>query len=603
MATSSGQQRLRPWRYLTAFLGIVVVLYSLVLFTGGGNLTPKLGIDLQGGTRVTLTARTTDGQPPPRDQLVQAQEIIEQRVNGLGVSGAEVQLDGSNLVITVPGDEGEQARSLGQTAQLRFREVIQEVPAGPAAQQPAPGQDQTGQTPGGQQPVPQPAPNAPPPAEPAQPQPQSQPQSQGDPAEQSRAVAPVAQTTPLQDPAPLQDPPPPPEPPAPPTGAASPDDPRVAAEVAQLRATRQSEDQATQLQALLALDCAAPDPLQGYDDPTKPLVTCGTDGAAKYVLGPSFIEGTEIASAQAQQSQDSAGWVVSLTFEQAAADAWGQYTTENVGKQTAFVLDGDVVSAPAINQPIWGPTQISGQFSQERAQDLAQTLRYGSLPLAFDSGTAQTVSATLGLASLEAGLIAGAVGLALVFAYCMFYYRLLGLLTILSLALSGLIVYAMLILLGRWIGFTLDLAGVAGFIIAIGITADSFVIFFERLKDEMREGRTFRSAVPRSWERARRTILTADAVSFLAAAVLYILAVGEVRGFAFTLGMSTVLDLVVVFLVTFPLVVLISRSKTLGKPELSALGAVDRIGARHRRSTPAVGRKANTASTSKGAGA
>ncbi len=293
--------------------------------------------------------------------------------------------------------------------------------------------------------------------------------------------------------------------------------------------------------------------------------------------------------------------MVSLTFKPQGADTWGQYTTNNVGKNVAFVLDGDVVSAPTINQPIYGQTQISGQFNQERAQQLTQVLRYGSLPLSFDSGNAQTVSATLGLASLEAGLLAGAVGLALVFAYCLFYYRLLGILTILSLALSGLVVYAVLILLGRWIGFTLDLAGVAGFIIAIGITADSFVIFFERLKDEMREGRTFRSAVPRSWERARRTILTADAVSFLAAAVLYILAVGEVRGFAFTLGMSTVLDLVVVFLVTFPLVVLISRSKSLGRPGLSGLAAVDRIGQRHRREKPAVGRRAAT--TGKGAGA
>lgn len=586
MATSSGQQRIRPWRYLTAFLGIVVVLYSLVLFTGGGNLTPKLGIDLQGGTRVTLTARTTDGQPPPRDQLVQAQQIIEQRVNGLGVSGAEVQLDGSNIVITVPGDQGEQARSLGQTAQLRFREVVQgPVPATQAAGQPAqPGQQPTqpGQqpAPGGAAPAPVPAPAAP----------GGQPQSMGGAAEQSRAVAPVARSVPLQDPPPAPAPRPSGD-----AGTSSPTDPRVAAEVTQLREQRQSTDRNTQLQALLALDCSGQDPLQGYDDPSRPLVTCSEDGESKYVLGPSFIEGTEIANAQATQDQRGAGWVVSLDFKQGAADAWGQYTSQNVGKKVAFVLDGDVVSDPNITGPIYGPTQIAGQFNQERAQDLAQTLRYGSLPLSFDSGTAQTVSASLGLASLEAGLIAGAVGLALVFVYCLFYYRLLGVLTILSLALSGLIVYAVLILLGRWIGFTLDLAGVAGFIISIGITADSFVIFFERLKDEMREGRTFRSAVPRSWERARRTILTADAVSFLAAAVLYILAVGEVRGFAFTLGMSTVLDLVVVFLVTFPLVLLISRSASLGRPGLSGLGAVDRIGARHRREAPSVGRKATSA--------
>ncbi|MFP5021456.1 protein translocase subunit SecD [Pseudonocardia phyllosphaerae] len=580
MAPSSGQQRIRPWRLLGAFLGIVVVLYTLVFATGGGNLTPKLGIDLQGGTRVTLTARTTDGAPPPRDQLVQAQEIIEQRVNGLGVSGAEVQLDGSNITITVPGDAGDQARSLGQTAQLRIREVIgQPIPATQGAAQP--GGTTPGQAPAQEQPGQAPAPGG-----------SGTPQGMGERGEQSRAVAPVAQTSPLQDP--------PPAPAPPPASGSSPTDPRVAAEVTELRKTRQATDGPTQAKALAALDCSAPDPLQGYDDPAKPLVACSQDKTQKFIMKPALIEGTEIASAQAGQKQQGAGYVVSLEFKPEAAQRWGDFTTKNVGKATAFVLDGEVVSAPTINQPIFGPTSIEGQFNQERAQDLAQTLRYGSLPLSFDSGTAQTVSASLGLASLEAGLIAGAVGLALVFVYCLFYYRLLGVLTILSLALSGVVVYGVLILLGRWLGFTLDLAGVAGFIISIGITADSFVIFFERLKDEMRDGRTFRSAVPRSWERARRTILTADAVSFLAAAVLYVLAVGEVRGFAFTLGMSTVLDLVVVFLVTYPLVVLISRSKSLGKPGLSGLAAVERIGARQRREAPRPGRKRTT--SGKGAG-
>ena len=245
----------------------------------------------------------------------------------------------------------------------------------------------------------------------------------------------------------------------------------------------------------------------------------------------------------------------------------------------AFTLDGKVVSAPTIQGAIFGSTEISGQFNQAQAQNLAGILRYGSLPLSFEPNEAQTVSATLGLASLDAGLIAGGIGLLLVFVYCLIYYRVLGVLTILSLVLSGVIVFAVLVLLGRWIGFTLDLAGVAGFIVAIGITADSFVIFFERLKDEMREGRTFRSAVPRGWVRARRTILSADAVSFLASAVLYLLAVGQVKGFAFTLGLSTVLDLVVVFLVTHPLVALASSSRVFGSPALSGLGAVARIGA------------------------
>ncbi|SDF11806.1 protein translocase subunit SecD [Pseudonocardia oroxyli] len=499
MATTPG--RIRPWRYLAGFAGIVVALYALVAFTGDRSFAPKLGIDLQGGTRVTMTARTADGQTPPRDQLIQAQAIIEQRVNGLGVSGAEVVLDGNNLTITVPGDGGEQARDLAQTAQLRFRPVVgQPIQATPA--------------------------------DPAQPP------------------------------------------------AADPESPDAVAQAKQLR---QSTDPTTQQIALQTLDCNAPDPLQGYDDPALPLVACDQNKTAKYVLGPTIVEGTEIASATATQDPNGVGSVVDLTFKSAGNAAWGAYTAANVGTQAAFVLDGEVVSAPTIQGALYGNTQVSGNFSQEQAQNLASVLRYGSLPLSFESSEAQTVSATLGLASLEAGLLAGAVGLILVFVYCLFYYRVLGLLTILSLILSGAVVYAVLVLLGRWIGFTLDLAGVAGFIVAIGITADSFVIFFERLKDEVREGRSFRSAVPRAWVRARRTILTADAVSFLAAAVLYILAVGQVKGFAFTLGMSTVLDLVVVFLVTHPLVALASNSKIFSSPALSGLGSVARIGAQRRR--------------------
>jgi preprotein translocase subunit SecD len=398
-----------------------------------------------------------------------------------------------------------------------------------------------------------------------------------------RDVAPASYSRPLQDPAP-----PPAPPPAP--GPTSPVDPRLAAEVDSARQMRQSSDPTVQETALLTLDCNARDPLRGYDDPTKPLVACNQEGTEKYILGPSFLEGTEIASAQAQQNTTGVGWVVSLTFEALGADVWGEYTTNNVGKLVAFTLDGEVVSAPRINQPIFGPTQIEGQFNQAEAEQLAGVLRYGSLPLSFESSEAQTVSATLGIASLQAGLLAGAVGLALVFVYSLFYYRVLGLLTILSLVLSGAIVYGVLVLLGRWIGFTLDLAGVAGFIVAIGITADSFIIFFERLKDEMREGRTFRSAVPRGWVRARRTILSADAVSFLASAVLYLLAVGQVRGFAFTLGLSTVLDLIVVFLVTHPLVALAAKSRVFNSPGLSGLGEAARAGAARRRAAVAAGR-------------
>jgi preprotein translocase subunit SecD len=573
--------RIRPWRHLAAFAGIVVALYALVFFTGD-KPTPKLGIDLQGGTRVTLTARTESGGEPPREQLLQAQTIIEQRVNGLGVSGAEVLLDGTNITITVPGEEGDQARSLGQTAQLRFREVVggpvaaaPAAPVDPAA--PAPGGPSTGDTPSTVSPT-----GAPSDATPGStPDSTLPPQGAAGPVV-STPVAPVGFVQAL----PSAPPSAPPATPAPGAGTAAtpadPADPTAAAAIDAARATRQSTDATVQAQALQALDCAATDPLRGYDDPTLPLVSCNQDGTEKYVLGPSFLEGTQIASAQAAQNSQGAGWVIDVSFKSDGAAIWGDYTSQNVGKNVAFVLDGEVVSAPTIQGPIFGNTQITGQFSQAEAQDLAGVLRYGSLPLSFESSEAQTVSASLGLASLEAGLIAGGVGLALVFVYCLFYYRALGVLTILSLVLSGVVVYAFLVLLGRWVGFTLDLAGVAGFIVAIGITADSFVIFFERLKDEVREGRSFRSAVPRAWVRARRTILSADAVSFLAAAVLYALAVGQVKGFAFTLGMSTVLDLLVVFLVTHPLVALASNNRVFSSPAWSGLGSVARIGAARR---------------------
>ena len=230
------------------------------------------------------------------------------------------------------------------------------------------------------------------------------------------------------------------------------------------------------------------------------------------------------------------------------------------------MLDSKVVSAPEIREPIpGGRTQITGQFNDATARELANQLKYGSLPLSFESSEAETVSATLGLTSLRAGLIAGAIGVALVLLYSLLYYRVLGLLTTLSLVASGAMVYAILVLLGRYIGYTLDLAGIAGLIIGIGTTADSFVVFFERIKDEIREGRSFRSAVPRGWARARKTIISGNAVGLLASVVLYILAVGQVKGFAFTLGLTTVLDIVVVFLVTWPLVYLASKSTDLGQ--------------------------------------
>ena len=396
--------RFSPGRYLAAFVVVVAALYGLVFFTGDGSPTPKLGIDLQGGTRVTLTARTETGAAPTPDQLNLARQIIDQRVNGLGVSGAEVVQDGNNLVITVPGQEGDQARSLGQTARLYFRPVL----GGPIPSGPQPGQPgQPGAT----------APGAP-----------GGPTGAGTPGQ-----APAGQSVPLD--AVGQQQPPVPTPPPGGDPSATSQDPRLAQAIAEAKATRQSDDPAVQEQAALALDCAVEDPLRGYDDPGRPLVSCNREGTEKYLLGPAILSGTDVASAQPNPNPQGVGWIINLAFKGGqAANTWADYTSANVNNSNAVVLDSQVVSALRIVQPLLdGNAQISGNFNQASATDFANVLRYGSLPLSFDTSEAQTVSATLGLASLQAGLIAGIVGLALVFLYSLFYYRALGVLTILSL--------------------------------------------------------------------------------------------------------------------------------------------------------------------------
>jgi preprotein translocase subunit SecD len=591
-----------PYRYLTLFLVLLIGAYLLVFLTGDKQAKPKLGIDLQGGTRVTLTARTPDGSPPTRESLAQAQEIISSRVDGLGVSGSEVVVDGDNLVITVPGNDGNEARNLGQTARLYIRPVIHAIPA--AGQAPAGGQAPPG-TPQGPPGAPQGipgmpgmpgAPGMPPLISPAEPDAPIAPPNQGAPPAPGAPApgAPAPQPRPYpEEPAPTPAPPAPSPAPAPGPGAPAapkpPAPPNKRADLAQRisdeKALRQSADQQIQLLALQfqATRCNDEDVLAGNDDPNLPLVTCSQDHKQVYLLDKSIISGEQIESASSGLDQQRGEYVVDLQFKSQGADVWANFTAANVGTQTAFTLDSQVVSAPQINEAIpGGRTQITGQFTQDSARELANVLKYGSLPLSFESSEAETVSATLGLTSLRAGLIAGGVGLALVLLYSLLYYRVLGLLTALSLVASGAMVYAILVLLGRYIGYTLDLAGIAGLIIGIGTTADSFVVFFERIKDEIREGRSYRSAVPRGWARARKTILSGNAVTLLASVVLYLLAVGQVKGFAFTLGLTTILDVVVVFLVTWPLVYLSSKSNLLSKPTYNGLGAVQQI-ARERR--------------------
>ncbi|NVN50062.1 protein translocase subunit SecD [Mycolicibacterium hippocampi] len=596
MASSSTP--VHPARYLVLFLVMLIGSYLLVFLTGDKEPDPKLGIDLQGGTRVTLTARTPDGTPPTRDALNQAQQIISARVDGLGVSGSEVIIDGQNLVITVPGNDSSEARNLGQTARLYIRPVIHSIPAegaeGALPQEgPAPGMPPgaiPGMPPGAIPGAPPGAvPGLPPGAIPGAPPADATPAPQPRPFPEQPAPSP----SPSPNPGPAQEPG---TPPGPGTAPAIPQGDRdvpLATRIQDEKRLRQSGEQAIQILAMQfqATRCGEDDVLAGNDDPNLPLVTCSTDGQQVYLLDASIISGEQIANATSGMDQQRGENVVDVEFDSEAGEIWADFTAANVGTQTAFVLDSQVVSAPQIQEAIpGGRTQITGQFTADSARDLANVLKYGSLPLSFESSEAETVSATLGLSSLRAGLIAGAVGLAAVLLYSLLYYRALGLLVALSLVASGAMVFSILVLLGRWINYTLDLAGIAGLIIGIGMTADSFVVFFERIKDEIREGRSFRSAVPRGWARARKTILSGNAVTFLAAAVLYFLAVGQVKGFAFTLGLTTILDIVVVFLVTWPLAYLASKSTTMAKPSLNGLGAVQQIARERKAAAHAAGR-------------
>jgi preprotein translocase subunit SecD len=343
----------------------------------------------------------------------------------------------------------------------------------------------------------------------------------------------------------------------------------------------QAAENSPEYQAELAnLDCTNPEIYNGGtpDDPTQWLGTCEKTGAAKYNLQPAFIKGTNVTSASAVIQQNGVGWVVSLQFdsEGAAALADASKTLSalpecgtpgaNPCNAFAIVLDGTVVSAPRFNEPILGgQAQIEGNFTAQEANDLASVLKYGALPVTLEPVDVTSISATVGNDQLRAGILAGILGLVLVMLYLFIYYRVLGIAAIASLIVAGGVTYLALVVLGKTVGLTLTLAGVAGAIVAIGITADSFIVYFERIRDEIREGRSLRQACDSGWVRARRTLLAADFVSILAAVVLYVLSVGSVRGFAFVLGLTTVIDIIVAFWFAHPLVVLMGRSRWMQK--------------------------------------
>ena len=345
-----------------------------------------------------------------------------------------------------------------------------------------------------------------------------------------------------------------------------------------------------------SLDCSQPFRAAGQvDDPTLPIVTCDTDLYGKYILGPVEVEGTDIADANAGTVTTSTGaatntWAVNLKFTGAGTDKFAKTTGRLFPlaapqNQFAITLDGYVITAPTLQAVITGgDAQITVNFDKNSSKTLADQLKYGALPISFEVQSQENISATLGSEQLTSGLLAGAIGLLLVIIYSFFQYRGLALVTVGSLVVAAIITYLMIALLSWRQGYHLSLSGVAGLIVAIGITADSFIVYFERVRDELRDGRNLGAAVETGWKRALRTILVSDGVSLLAAVVLYTLTVGNVRGFAFTLGLTTLIDLAVVILFTHPMLELLAKTKffSSGHPwsgfDSKALGATSYVG-------------------------
>lgn len=502
-----GAKRALVW-LVVLFLALGAAIAGGAMFSNG-SWTPKLGLDLEGGTQMILAPQVQGDTTIDEDQLNQAVQIIRQRVDGSGVSEAEIRTQsGKNVIVNMPGVPDDQTRNLIRaSANMQFRPVLAGG-AGMGAQ--------------------------------------------------------VA--TPTGSPAPT-----------------------LGSDVAPTPAATAPSDQAWITPALQAqfdqLDCSNPETyqtLRDTADPEKAIVSCDPSTMGKYILGPQEIPGTDIASASSGLGTTSQGatlnqWQVNLEFNAEGAEKFKQITERALPfrgpqgsppdprNQFAIVLDGAILSAPTINQVIPdGRAQITGNFTEQSAKALADQLRYGALPVSFDIQSENQISPTLGADQLRSGLIAGLIGLILVAIYSLFQYRLLGLVTFASLVVAGILTYQAITLLGWTENYRLTLAGVAGLIVAIGLTADSFIVYFERIRDELREGRGLVSAVETGWKRARRTIIASKAVNLLGAVVLYFVAVGNVQGFAFTLGLTAVADLVVVFLFTHPVLQLLARTKFFG---------------------------------------
>jgi len=510
-----GRSGSKPVRALVALAAVIVVMLVSVL--GTQTLSPGkwqqqfkvgLGLDLSSGTEVVLQAATHDGKPPASGEMQQAISVEQSRVDLTGSSGAQVQQQGSDMInVTVPGTPSSDIVNLvSRAAQMSVRPVYLEVPQVP--------------------------PSA----------------ASANPATYGDAGLVSAATMKLFDKEVCQ-----------PGGGAGLVNPSWQQTVGYSLAGDQ------------------------WDNLKSQIVSCDPSGT-KYVLGPAVYAGSDITSVSDTLQQDSAQWVVDLSLNSGAAARFGTLTTSQSGSylagsrsgnpddqaldSTAVILDGNVASVEGTAQPITaGNVEITGGgsgFTQAQAASLADTLRYGALPLDFRPLHENTISAQLARSSLDAGLIAGTLGLSLVTAYLLAYYRGLGLVAVSSLLLAGLLAYLSVVLLSKHQHFTMTLSAIAGLVVAIGVTADSFIVYFERLRDEVRDGKSLRPAVESGWKRARRTILVSDTVSFLAAALLYHFAVSDVQGFAYTLGLTTLIDVLVVFLFTKPMVTLLAGTRFFG---------------------------------------
>jgi preprotein translocase subunit SecD len=606
-----------------ALLLLLVLIVAMLLGVLGGKLfSPSewrhqfkvgLGLDLSSGTQVTLQAQTLSGKPPSSDEMNAAVSVIEARVNGTGNSGAQVQPQGTDLlVVTVPGKGSSQTIQLvSSTALLMFRQVLLYQPYSSTSTS-------------------TPSASASPSASPTY-SPGASSSAKANPtasatstAKTSAKIVPAASASPSASASAK----------ASASSAASPEaSPSASPSASPASTATATTSSCTKGTPTLGTNtfgnpclanksvlstfndpkvvCKPGDTEQWkaaagyanttpYNNPDVQVIACGTNGSGqwgKYLLDVAKVQGTQVTSTTAALSTTSNQWQVNLTLNNQGAAAFstltsrlytqyysaGQAGDQNsaVLNQLAITLDGNVVTSPAIQSAIpGGNAQITGNFTQASATQLQDQLKYGSVPLDLKTLYVTSVSATVGRNQLDAGLIAAGIGLLLVVVYSFLYYRGLGIVSVSSLIIAALIAYLAVVLLSLYQGFVLELSGIAGLIVAIGITADSFVVFFERLRDEVREGKQLRPAVEAGWKRARRTILVSDTVSFLAAVLLYYFAIGEVKGFAYTLGLTTLIDVVVVFLFTKPMVTLLARTKFYGNGHpMSGLDPT-RLGAR-----------------------